>query len=635
MQFRFLRFILISTLLLHILPCKALSASEIDIVNVDIRDMIAQKMIIDLRYFCEPDSTALHAPSQQKSGVCLKPMTQLPSAIEAFLSENKLGGVILFSENLVNPNQTLSLIHDLQVANAKGHQIPLYIGLDQEGGRVMRLPREHFQSFLGNMALAAVDEKNAISLTQQTASYTAQALKALGFNLNFAPVLDVNSNPENPIINVRAYSQFPQKVADLGISYIQQLQKYDIAAVAKHFPGHGDTYTDSHLGLPRVDHTLDTIKSVDLYPFAQAINHAELDMIMTAHIQYPELDDSVFRSKDGNKTITPATFSKKILTELLREQMGFDGIIVTDALDMAAISQFYTEREAVMKAFEAGADIALMPFKISTKEEANSFSKMLDDLSLQIEKDRSLQKHLVESYKRIIAHKTQRKLAEQATLSLKKKEQALSDWFQSRGMLTVADNLADDISKASFTQIKAPNHPLFPLKKDRSIYAVMSDKRRCQALAASFDLKGFTQFRCNSLLSETIDTKPNENIIIIGDISPALSFYESREFEGMSPQQRKNLKEQESKLDSLIQTAQGNEKFTILFLQRSPYVTQRQFNDFDAIYASYDYQVYPRVKNSEDKDNMLLFAPSFETFVEVLLDNHEPIGKAPVNLLIE
>lgn len=267
------------------------------------------------------------------------------------VEEYHLGGVIYFNwtNNIklpMDPAQVASLSGGLQeTAMAQRLPIPLLIATDQEMGVVVRADYPATQ-FPGNMALgAAGDPRNAVA----AADITGQELRALGINMNLAPVLDVNINPDNPVIGVRSFSENPQLVADLGKAAVKAYQE-NVVSTAKHFPGHGDTATDSHVGLPVITHTREQLDQIDLVPFKAAID-AGIQAVMTAHILVPALDDSGM----------PATFSKPILTGLLRDELGFDGVIITDALTMAGARVFATEAEMPVASIRAGADIILMP----------------------------------------------------------------------------------------------------------------------------------------------------------------------------------------------------------------------------------------------------------------------------------
>ena len=253
----------------------------------------------------------------------------------------KPGGMILFARNLEHPAQIIELTNGLQ---ARSPHFPLLIAIDQEGGRVSRLPKE-FTIFPPCAVIAACCSEE---LAYAAASVTAAELRAVGINMNMAPVLDVHSNPANPIIGDRAYGTEPHIVAELGLAAIRGLQGKGVVACGKHFPGHGDTSTDSHKELPVVRASVDTLFERELPPFHYAIANG-LASVMTAHVLYPALDAQ-----------RPATLSPTILTGLLREQWGFNGVIVTDDLEMHAISDHHSVGDAAVQAFLAGADLLLI-----------------------------------------------------------------------------------------------------------------------------------------------------------------------------------------------------------------------------------------------------------------------------------
>jgi beta-N-acetylhexosaminidase len=260
-----------------------------------------------------------------------------------------LGGIIYFawSGNVQNPRQIAGLSNGIQrAATSSGAEIPALIATDQEQGLVVRVTEPATQ-FPGNMALGAARDP---SLAKSAAEITGEELRAMGINQNFAPVADVNVNPENPVIGVRSFSSNPGLVSSLTEAQVLGYQREDVAATAKHFPGHGDTNVDSHTGLPEIDHTREELDSIDLPPFEAAIG-AGVESIMTAHIVVPALDDS------GR----PATLSRPILTDLLRREMGFDGVVVTDALDMQGVREMFGDDRVPVEAIKAGADLMLMP----------------------------------------------------------------------------------------------------------------------------------------------------------------------------------------------------------------------------------------------------------------------------------
>ena len=330
---------------------------------------VAQRMSLDIRYFCSDIDGKASVPTSKN---CRQVVTELPKELAQMIKTSNVGGIVLFAENVQEIAQVVKLTHDIQAAALKSEQGNLLIiSIDQEGGRVARFAK--MTGFAGNMAIGASYPEHGTHFATQVNAVIAKELKALGINNNYAPVVDVNTNVDNPVINTRSFGESAVQVAELGASAVTAIQAQGVMATLKHFPGHGDTHVDSHLGLPRVDHDRATIDKVDLAPFAWAIDHAKPAMIMTAHIQFPALDNSLFISKSGDKLIRPATMSRKILTNLLREEMEFEGIIATDALDMAGVTHFFTDIEAVVETFVAGADLAVMPFKVRTPNDIDNF----------------------------------------------------------------------------------------------------------------------------------------------------------------------------------------------------------------------------------------------------------------------
>lgn len=261
-----------------------------------------------------------------------------------------LGGVIYFawSNNVNNPRQIAGLSNGLQsVAMDQRLPIPLLISTDQEQGVVVRVGPPATQ-FPGNMALGAT---RSAAQAATAARITGKELRALGINQDYAPVADVNVNARNPVIGVRSFGEDPQLTSDLVAAQVHGFQEEaDVAATAKHFPGHGDTTVDSHYGLPVITHTREELERIDLPPFEAAIERG-IDSIMTAHIVVPALDDS------GD----PATLSRPIMTGLLRKRLGYDGVVVTDSLGMAGVREKYGDDRVPVLALKAGVDQLLMP----------------------------------------------------------------------------------------------------------------------------------------------------------------------------------------------------------------------------------------------------------------------------------
>ena len=244
----------------------------------------------------------------------------------------------------------------MQKANQEGGGLPLLVSTDQEGGYIVRMT--YGTTGPGNMALTATgDPENA----RKMASIYAEELGLLGVHADYAPVLDTNNNPNNPVIGVRAFSDNPQTVAEYGTAYIEGLHDGGMIATIKHFPGHGNTDTDSHTGFPCIQSSYEELKSFELVPFQKAID-AGADMVMTAHIQYPKIETDTYTSKTTKeKVYLPATMSDTILTDILRGDMGFEGVVVTDALDMAAVTDNFSTEDTIRMTINAGADMLILP----------------------------------------------------------------------------------------------------------------------------------------------------------------------------------------------------------------------------------------------------------------------------------
>jgi beta-N-acetylhexosaminidase len=269
-----------------------------------------------------------------------------PAAGAALVKRYHLGGVIYFPVNLRSPRQTAELSNGLQRTALKNGGVPLVISTDEEQGPVSRLP--YITRFPSNKLLAST--KNPDEDTRLAAKVTGEELKAVGINQDNAPDADVNVNPDNPVIGVRSFGADPKKVAHLVGVAIDAYRATGVAVVAKHFPGHGDTATDSHTGLPIINHTKAQWERIDAPPFKAAIDH-HADVIMTAHIVVPGLE----KSRD------PATMSRSVLTGLLRDKLDFQGVTITDSLQMAGATIKFGPDEAAVRAVVAGADMLLMP----------------------------------------------------------------------------------------------------------------------------------------------------------------------------------------------------------------------------------------------------------------------------------
>ncbi len=269
--------------------------------------------------------------------------SQVPVEMRALAREFDLGGVTFFGRlgNIESPEQVAGLAFDVRNL---GVGLPGWVGIDQEGGRVARL-RSPFTEWPPMAVLGRSDDP---ALARQFAAALAAEMAAVGISLDYAPVLDIHTNPKNPVIGDRALGDKPEIVAKLGRVIIEELQRAGVAACGKHFPGHGDTATDSHFELPLVEHPPDRLRAIEFVPFKAAIE-ARVAFIMTAHVRVTSIDEDL-----------PATLSRKIVNGILREELGFQGVIVSDDLEMKAIANNYSPAEAAVAAVAAGCDALLI-----------------------------------------------------------------------------------------------------------------------------------------------------------------------------------------------------------------------------------------------------------------------------------
>lgn len=607
----------------------------------DFERQIAAKMALDIRYFCSENSSA------QTRGQCLQPVTKLPRALADMVTTTGIGSVVLFAENLASTEQIIRLTHDLQQAATQSQSgQPLIISIDQEGGRVVRLP--HATSFAGNMAIGATYLANGVKFATETSTVIAKELKALGINNNYAPVLDVNTNADNPVINTRSFGEDPQRVAQLGSVAVNSFQQHGLMATLKHFPGHGDTHVDSHLGLPIVEHDLATITKQDLAPFQWVIEHSAPAMIMTAHIQYPALDDSTIANVAGDNIIRPATMSRKILTDLLRDKMGFDGIIATDALDMAGIAHYFDEVTAVVETFVAGADLAVMPFKIRKSEDIEQFyvfiKAVAQRLQQKITTNDFLSTELSQSLARINRYKAkycqlaataitkQITLAEQtiATTQHLALEQALAD--NAVVLLTNKQNsLPINVAKIDRIHLFVLNWQEFRTLKQAIMTLWKKAGQSIPQLSATVVAEGDAQLQIQQgeklakadLMIATIDTKV-ASAVDIGGAEDLLTKINTK----IATKNAQDKVSYGQLLSEQLLQAQQQNVASVLVVKGSPYLLQAYAERVDAILLTFDDRIY-------QKENETSYSPGYHTSMDIVFGVQKALGKLPVSLTID
>lgn len=304
--------------------------------------------------------------------------TTMDAGAQKLINQLHVGGIIFYKNNFENPTQTVELVNGIKAENSSN--IPIFLGVDQEGGRVTRLPGA-ITNFPPNKQIGEV---NNSEFSYKIGRLLGFELKEFGLNLDFAPVLDINSNPNNPVIGDRSFGNNLEIVSKLGVETMKGIQSQNVIPTIKHFPGHGDTSVDSHLELPIVNKTLKELMKLELIPFKRAIDQGA-DVVMVAHMLIPELDKN-----------NPASMSKMAMTDVLRTQLGFTGVIITDDMTMGAIVEHFDIGKAAVESVKAGSDIILVGHGY------DNVDKIQSSLKDAIEKGEITQQRINESVERII-----------------------------------------------------------------------------------------------------------------------------------------------------------------------------------------------------------------------------------------
>ena len=312
-------------------------------------------------------------------------VTQAGNASKEAFAKYPVGGLVYFAQNLRDPEQTRTMLGNMQQFSEEQTGLPLFLGVDEEGGTVVRIADNAAFGVenIGDMADigATGDSSKAYDVGETLAGY----LKDLGFNVDFAPVADVFSNPKNTVIGKRSFGSDPNVVSEMVVQAVEGLQDNGVAATVKHFPGHGNTTQDSHSGYASSDRTLEELQSMEFLPFEAGVA-AGTDFIMVGHITLP----------NATEEQSPSSINKEVVTDMLRTGLGYSGLIITDAMNMGAITQEYKSAEAAVKAIQAGVDIVLMP---------EDFQEAYEGVLAAVEDGTLTEERIDESVARIIAEK--------------------------------------------------------------------------------------------------------------------------------------------------------------------------------------------------------------------------------------
>ena len=395
---RMLALVLALVMVISMMPAIFVSAQTTDrvadlVANMSLRDKVTQMMMVDFRKWGATVDTATD-------------FTVMNDEVRKIVEDYNFGSVIYFANNIKTTEETFALTQEMQAAATKDGGIALLIAADQEGGSVYRLGSG--TALPGNMALGATYAANGTKYSYEAGKIIGSELGILGINVNLAPVVDVNNNANNPVIGLRSYGDDAVMVGELASASIAGMAEYNVIGCAKHFPGHGDTATDSHYGLPSVDKPLDVLMENELAPYVVAIDQG-IEMIMTAHILYPQLEsDKIVSNKTGKEESLPATMSDDILTGLLKEQMGFEGIVVTDAMNMDGIAANWDQVQSVIIAINAGVDLFCMPCRLYCQADLANLDAIINGVIAAVEDGTIAMSRIDDAVTRILTVKENR-----------------------------------------------------------------------------------------------------------------------------------------------------------------------------------------------------------------------------------
>ncbi len=623
MKKRFLSLLLVSFLVFSQfqVPVSATTITEDDAIQAQINQMtleqkIGQMIMLDIRQW---SATASDTPED---------LIELNDDVKQIIDDYNLGGVILFANNVKETEQTAKLAYDLQqvVIDDPSNDIPLFVTIDQEGGVVTRLGTG--TQLPGNMAIGATGSTEYARLAGEI---IGEELHSLGININFAPSLDVNNNPGNPVIGVRSFGEDPVQVGNLGVAMIQGMAAQDVGVTAKHFPGHGDTATDSHFGVPVVDKSRADLYQTELVPFQMAINEG-VDMIMTAHVALPQIESETLSTPDGPMPL-PSTLSDDVITGLLREEMGYDGVVITDAMNMDAIVSNTTESEAAIMAINAGVDILLMPTIIRSSADVAKLDTLISDIVNAVNTGVISEEQIDESVYRILKLKVERGIwtpgEPEAQMPLDERiayaNSVVGSPEHKQQEMMIADDAVTLVKNDRDTlplSVSPEDTVLIVAPKQDQIDSMVSEigRMRSQGLIGEFPITSQIYGSSTGHLGDNLDIKAKIDqaayVVFCSDSStasildPAMyTYYFGKE---------------------VIEYAELQGKDTVLLSMRNPY-DGAVFSEADAHLAIYGHKGNPNGPDSESGGN-LAAGPNLPAGIRTMFGVNEPQGKLPVTL---
>ena len=593
--------------------------------EMTLEDKVEQMMVVSFREWKEgPAAETIQTVNNNESDELEDNVTELNGPFREALQTHHFGGAVFFSENYSSAEQTVKLAADFQETTVQNGGLPLFIATDQEGGNVSRVI---FGTYgVGNMALAATgDPENA----REMGAIYGKELQLLGINTEFGPVLDVNTDPVNPIIGARSFSDDPAVVAEYGLKYIEGLHEMGCMATLKHFPGHGATEADSHTDFPIIRKSYKELQAVELVPFQAAID-AGADMIMTAHIQFPEIEPaSLVSISTGEKVYLPATMSHVFMTDILRNDMGFEGVVFSDALDMGAIVDHFSTEDVLQYAVNAGVDMLLLP-GVRNAGDFDLCMEMVDTAIRLAESGEIPMERIDESVRRILRMKEKCGLLDRKDFSVT--EEMIEAAREGVGS---AENLekAWQIAGEAVTVLKNENDA-FPLDVKEGENALILFSENCASRAETGDLvkqileeqKVLPENSTITVMQNTADNgelcleaaKEADHVILVYRMYNAASI-DPRTAEGASS----------ADFDRIIAARHQAGKKVIVVSCSLPYDAAR-FPDADGILLTYMsspiWQLSP--ENGRETD----FAPNLPVALCACFGYEEAKGTVPVKL---
>ena len=544
--------------------------------------------------------------------------------IEEILNKYGLGGVIFNLQNAQTNELAVRFADAVQRANASVPGRPQLITCtDQEGGYVTRLGNG--TQFPGNMALGAADD---ICLTEKAGRLIGEEIRTIGYSGTFSPVVDVNNNPANPVIGIRSFGDDPAEVAKHGEAFIRGLHESGAIAAIKHFPGHGDTSTDSHTGLPLVSKTYEELKEFELIPF-QACIDAGVDMVMTAHIVYPEVETGTYISiETGGEIGLPATLSRTFLTDILRGEMGFKGLIVSDAMDMDAIAKHFAVMDTAKLAIEAGVDLILLPVNTAPPKGIEELDWYIREVARMVDNGVISRKAVDAAVLRVLTFKQERGMLNPYE----------SGDLEARVKMTVetvgsaAHHIEEfEMAKAAVTLVK--NEQMLPMNAGESIavlvpfaselksveYAVnlakQDGKLPAENVIPVYHLDAMTVSELEKLCKET------KNIIAV---STAYSLKE------LDPSEKNGS--DSAMLDTVITMTHAAGNRIALISAQLPYDAAR-YPSADAIAVAYGARGMSEDPREREKNNGIMqYGPNIPAAIYLMLSGEPMNGHLPVNI---